>query len=163
MSIISVNQWSSTNYLSFLWDVNHQREPTIFNQLSFFHIIWYFYFFLVGCQPLAWTNDLQPTIFLSYYLVFQFVGCQPSVWTNDLQPTIFLSCQMSTISANQWSSTNYLSFILSGISYSCSYFLNFLCFLVFHILVLIFLIFLQFLVYLPTHAWKHVSLTSYLT
>merc|ERR1719276_30941 len=104
MSTISANQRSSTNYLSFilsgisisfLSDVNHQREPMIFNQLSFFHIIWYFYFFLVRCQPSARTNDLQPTIFLSYYLVF-----------------LFLSCQMSTISANQQSSTIFLSYYL---------------------------------------------------
>jgi len=108
--IIIVNQWSSTN--------SSGNLTVDVRQLSFFHIIWYFNFFLVGCQPSAWTNNLQPTIFLS---------CQMSIisvnqWSSTNYLSFILSgisiCRMSTISVNQWSSTNYLSF-LSDVNHQC--------------------------------------------
>merc|ERR1719276_30942 len=92
MSTISANQRSSTNYLSFilsgisisfLSDVNHQREPMIFNQLSFFHIIWYFYFFLVRCQPSVRTNNLQLSFFhIIWYFNLSDVNhqCEPMIF-----------------------------------------------------------------------------------
>jgi len=79
------------NQLSFfhiIWyfnlsDVNHQCEPMIFNQLSFFHIIWYFIF-------------------------------------------LFLFLKFSLFSGISYSCSYFLKFSLfSGISFYCSYFLNF--------------------------------------